>query len=116
MRISDWSSDVCSSDLKAQLGFDYDQAVTVARLYANPEDKTVFEERSRAAVALRRQQAGVAKEGDVPAPASYAVTPVAYTLEELDNGYYAVNHPTYVTLPTADDHVTNRCYAANSDN
>jgi hypothetical protein len=96
---------------KAQLGFDYDQAVTVARLYANPEDKAVFEERSRAAVALRRQQAGVAKEGDVPAPASYAVTPVAYTLEELDTGYYAVNLLSYVTLTTVDGQVKDSLYA-----
>ena len=96
---------------KAQLGFDYDQAVTVARLYANPEDKAVFEERSRAAVALRRQQAGVAKEGDVPAPASYAVTPVAYTLEQLDTGYYAVNLLSYVTLTTADGQVKDSLYA-----
>lgn len=96
---------------KAQLGFDFDQAVTVARLYANPEDTAVFEERSRAAVALRRQQAGVAKEGDVPAPASYAVTPVAYTLEELDTGYYAVNLLSYVTLTTADGHVKDSLYA-----
>lgn len=96
---------------KAQLGFDYDQAVTVARLYANAEDKAVFEERSRAAVALRRQQAGVPKEGDVPAPASYAVTPVAYTLEEFDTGYYAVNLLSYVTLTTADGQVKDSLYA-----
>lgn len=96
---------------KAQLGFDYDQAVTVAGLYADPEDKAVFEERARAAVALRRQQAGVAKEGDVPAPASYAVTPVAYTLEQLDTGYYAVNLLSYVTLTTADGQVKDSLYA-----
>lgn len=99
---------------KAQLGFDYDQAVTVARLYANPEDTAVFEERSRAAVALRRQQAGVPKEGDVPAPASYAVTPIAYTLEQLDaddGAYYAVNLLSYVTLTTADGQVKDSLYA-----
>ncbi|HET7718910.1 MAG TPA: hypothetical protein VFK43_03010 [Acidimicrobiales bacterium] len=96
---------------KAQLGFDYDQAVTVAGLYANPEDKAVFEERARAAVALRRQQAGVPKEGDVPAPASYAVTPVAYTLEQLDTRYYAVNLLSYVTLTTADGKVKDSLYA-----
>ena len=56
---------------KAQVGFDYDQAVTVAGLYADPADKAVFEERARDAVALRRQQAGVPKDGDVPTPASY---------------------------------------------
>ena len=96
---------------KAQLGFDYDRAVTVAGLYANPEDRAVFEERARNAVALRRQQARVPKEGDVPAPASYAVTPVAYTLEELDTGYYAVNLLSYVTLTTADGAVEDGLYA-----
>jgi len=59
---------------KAQVGFDYDQAVTVAGLYADPADKAVFEERARDAVALRRQQAGVPRDGDVPTPASYAET------------------------------------------
>ncbi|HET7735866.1 MAG TPA: hypothetical protein VFK52_07825 [Nocardioidaceae bacterium] len=96
---------------KAQIGFDHDQAVTVAGLYASPEDKTLFEDRARAAVALRRQQAGVPKEGDVPQPASYAVTPVAYTLEELDTGYYAVNLLSYVTLTTADGKVKDNLYA-----
>jgi len=96
---------------KAQVGFDYDQAITVAGLYANPEDKAVFEERARDAVALRRQQAGVAKDGEVPAPASYAVTPIAYTLEELGTGYYAVNLLSYVTLTTADGEVKDGLYA-----
>ena len=96
---------------KAQVGFDYDQAVTVAGLYADPADKAVFEERARDAVALRRQQAGVPKEGDVPPPASYAVTPIAYTLEELDTGYYAVNLLSYVTLTTANGKVSDGLYA-----
>ncbi len=96
---------------KAQVGFDYDQAVTVAGLYANSEDKAVFEERARDAVALRRQQAGVPKNGDVPAPASYAVTPIAYTLEELGTGYYAVNLLSYVTLTTAGGEVKDGLYA-----
>jgi hypothetical protein len=96
---------------KAQIGFDYDQAVTVAGLYADPADKAVFEERARDAVALRRQQAGVPKDGDVPAPASYAVTPIAYTLEELGTDYYAVNLLSYVTLTTADGEVKDGLYA-----
>jgi len=96
---------------KAQVGFDYDQAVTVAGLYANPEDKAVFEQRAHDAVELRRQQAGVPKEGDVPPPASYAVTPIAYTLEQLDTGYYAVNLLSYVTLTTADGKVRDSLYA-----
>ena len=65
----------------------------------------------RDAVALRRQQAGVPKEGDVPPPASYAVTPIAYTLEELDTGYYAVNLLSYVTLTTANGKVSDGLYA-----
>ena len=96
---------------KAQVGFDYDQAAAVAGLYANPEDKATFEQRARDAVALRRQQAGVPKEGDVPPPASYAVTPIAYTLEELDTGYYAVNLLSYVTLTTANGKVSDGLYA-----
>lgn len=96
---------------KAQVGFDYDQAAAVAGLYANPEDKATFEQRARDAVALRRQQAGVPKEGDVPPPASYAVTPIAYTLEELDTGYYAVNLLSYVTLTTATGKVSDGLYA-----
>ena len=96
---------------KAQVGFDYDQAVTVAGLYADPADKAVFEERARDAVALRRQQAGVGKDGDVPAPASYAVTPIAYTLEELGTDYYAVNLLSYLTLTTADGEVKDGLYA-----
>lgn len=96
---------------KAQVGFDYDQATVVAGLYANPEDRAVFEQRARDAVALRRQQAGVPREGDVPPPASYAVTPIAYTLEELDTGYYAVNLLSYVTLTTANGNVSDGLYA-----
>lgn len=96
---------------KAQVGFDYDQAAAVAGLYANPEDKAVFEQRARDAVALRRQRAGVPKEGDVPPPASYAVTPIAHTLEELDTGYYAVNLLSYVTLTTANGKVSDGLYA-----
>jgi hypothetical protein len=96
---------------KAQVGFDHDQAAAVAGLYANPEDRSVFEQRARDAVALRRQQAGVPKEGDVPPPASYAVTPIAYTLEELDTGYYAVNLLSYVTLTTANGKVSDGLYA-----
>ena len=95
----------------AQVGFDYGQAVTVAGLYASPEDKTVFEERARDALALRRQQAGVPRGGDVPAPASYAVTPIAYTLQQLGAGYYAVNLLSYVTLTTADGEVKDGLYA-----
>lgn len=96
---------------KAQIGFDYDQAAAVARLYGDPEDQAVFEDRSRAAVALRRQQAGVPAEGEVVAPASYAVTPLAYTLEELDTDYYVVNLLSYITLTTVDGESRDELYA-----
>jgi hypothetical protein len=96
---------------RAQVGFDYDQAVTVAGLYADSDDKTAFEKRARDAVALRRQQAGVPEDGEAPAPASYAVTPIAYTLEKLDTGYYAVNLLSYVTLTSVDGEVMDSLYA-----
>ena len=47
----------------------------------------------------------------VPAPASYAVTPVAYTLEELDTDYYAVNLLSYITLTTTEGKVSDGLYA-----
>lgn len=96
---------------KAQLGFDYDQAAAVARVYADPADQAVFEQRSRDAVALRREQAGVPAEGEVSAPASYAVTPVAYTLEELDTDYYVVNLLSYITLTSVDGESRDGLYA-----
>lgn len=96
---------------KAQLGFEYDLASTVAQLYSDPADQAVFEQRSHDAVALRRQQAGVPAEGQVPAPASYAVTPVAYTLTELDTDYYVVNLLSYVTLTSVDGEARDGLYA-----
>lgn len=96
---------------KAQVGFDYDQAATVARLYSDPADQAVFEQRSRDAVALRREQAGVSAEGEVAAPASYAVTPLAYTLTELDTDYYVVNLLSYVTLTGVDSEARDGLYA-----
>lgn len=96
---------------KAQVGFDYDQAATVAELYSDPADQAVFEQRSHDAVALRRDQAGVPAEGEVPAPASYAVTPVAYTLTELDTDYYVVNLLSYVTLTGVDSEARDGLYA-----
>jgi hypothetical protein len=96
---------------RAQVGFDHDQAATVALVHSEAADQAVFERRSRDAVALRRQQAGVPAEGQVPAPASYALTPVAYTLEELDTDYYAVNLLSYVTLTDVDGETRDGLYA-----
>jgi hypothetical protein len=96
---------------KAQVGFDYEQAAAVAAIYAAPDDVATFGQRSRDAVALRRKQAGVPARGKVPAPASYAVTPLAFTVDELDTDYYVVNLLSYVTLTTADGKVSDLLYA-----
>lgn len=87
---------------RAQIGFDYDQAAHVAGIYGTPQARTALEERSHAAVELRRGQAGVSVGGEVPAPASYAATPVAFAVEELDTGKYAVSMLSYVSLTDAD--------------
>jgi hypothetical protein len=96
---------------RAQIGFGYDHAAQVAGIYAAPGARWVLEERSRAAVGLRREQAGVPATGEVPAPASYALTPVAFTLTELDTDYYAVNLLSYVTLTTTDGTTQDSLYA-----
>ncbi|SMX87365.1 hypothetical protein BSP109_02207 [Brevibacterium sp. Mu109] len=83
---------------RAQVGFDYDQAAHVASIYAAPDTRKVLEERSRAAVTQRREQAGVPDTGEVPAPVSYAVTPIAFTVAELDSGTWAVSLLSYVSL------------------
>lgn len=96
---------------KGQVGFDYDQAAALADIYAAPKDKAIFEQRSRDAVALRRKQAGVSAQGEVPAPASYAVSPVAFTVEELASDYYVVNLLSYVTLTTTEGTVSDFLYS-----
>lgn len=95
----------------SQVGFDYDLAAAIAGVYAAPEDSAVFQQRSRDAVALRRQQAGVPAQGEVPAPASYAATPIAVTVEQLDNDYYVVNLLSYITLTTVDGKSGDTLYA-----
>lgn len=100
-----------ASVAQAQVGFDYDEAAAIASVYAVAADKEIFEERARSAVALRRKQAGVSTHGEVPAPASYAATPVAYTLTELSTDYYAVNLLSYITLTTTAGDVADGLYA-----
>ena len=85
---------------RAQIGFDYETATTAVRTYAAAEQTSVFEQRARLAVAERRKAAGVPADVETPAPASYAVTPVAYHLQELDTDYYAVTLLSYITLTT----------------
>jgi hypothetical protein len=85
---------------RTQIGFDYDTATAAVRTYAAPEEAAVFEQRARLAVAERRKGAGVPADGEAPAPASYAVTPVAYHLQELTTDYYAVTLLSYITFTT----------------
>lgn len=89
---------------RAQIGFDYDTAISAVMTYAAPEETAVFEHQARVAVAERRKAAGVPVTvlagGESPAPASYAVTPVAYHLQELNTDYYAVTLLSYITLTT----------------
>ena len=85
---------------RAQIGFDYETAITAVRTYADPEQTSVFEQRARWAVAERRRAAGVPAGGEAPAPASYAVTPVAYHLQQLDADCYAVTLLSFITFTT----------------
>ena len=75
---------------RAQVGFDYEQAAAVARAYAAPDDLEVLTTRARAAVGYRRHQLGVARTGDVAAPAGFALIPFAFQALEVDSRCYAV--------------------------
>ncbi|MDN5898547.1 MAG: hypothetical protein L0H74_00590 [Brachybacterium sp.] len=86
---------------RAQVGFDYDQAAGIADTYASEDDRDTFEQRGAKAVTDRRAEAGVTQNGQIPPATAYAVTPVAFTVDELDTDYYAVNVLSYVTLTTA---------------
>jgi hypothetical protein len=88
--------------VRSMIGFDYDQAIQIATLYAAPEDRAVFQERARAGVADLRNRAGIPVDGPVSAPATFASTPIAYTVEKLDVDYYAVNILSYHTLTDVD--------------
>ncbi len=89
---------------RAQIGFDYDTAITAVRTYATTQESAVFVERARLAIGERCKAAGVPTNvpagGEAPAPASYAVTPVAYHLQQLGTDYYAVTLLSYITLTT----------------
>lgn len=95
---------------RGQIGFEYDQAAEIAEVYAAPGDRDVFIERSRDGVELAREQAGVPEQGAVPAPASYAATPIAFTVDKLDVDYYVVNVLCYLTVTTVDGDVEDILY------
>ncbi len=100
---------------RAQVGFDYDQAATVARTYAAPDDVEVLTTRAREAVSYRRQQLGVpitdTGTGDVAAPAAFALTPFAFQVQEMDPGSYAVTVLSLASTTTAQGRLRNVYYA-----
>jgi hypothetical protein len=96
---------------RAQVGFDYDQAATVARAYAAPDDVEVLTTRARDAVSYRRQQLGVAGTGDVAAPAAFALNPFAFQVLEMDPGCYAVTVLSLASTTTAQGRLRNIYYA-----
>lgn len=99
---------------RAQVGFDYDQAATVARAYAAPADVEVLTARAREAVSYRRQQLGVARTGGTggaAAPAAFALTPFAFQVLEMDPGRYAITVLSLATTTTVRGRVRNDYYA-----
>lgn len=96
---------------RAQVGFDYDQADTVARTYAAPDDVEMLTTRARAAVGYRRQKLGVAGTGGVAAPSAFALTPFAFQALEMDPGCYAVTVLSLASTTTARGRLRNVYYA-----
>jgi hypothetical protein len=96
---------------RAQIGFDYDQAAAIARVYAAADDVESVEARARESVANRREQLGVAATGEPPAPAAFALTPFAFTLDELDDDSYAVTVLNLATTTTTNGEVRNIYYS-----
>lgn len=110
---------------RAQVGFDYDQAATVARTYAAPADVEVVTTRARAAVGYRRQRLGVpvidididtvtgtgTGTGGVAAPAAFVLTPFAFQVLEMDPGCYAVTVLSLASTTTVRGRVRNVYYA-----
>lgn len=96
---------------RAQVGFDYGQAATVARAYAAPDDIEVLTTRAREAVGYRRQQAGVARTGRVRAPAAFTLTPFAFQAVQLDHGCSAVTVLSLASSTTTRGRIRNTSYA-----
>ena len=96
---------------RAQIGFDYDQSAAIARVYAAPDDADEVEARASEAVANRRQQLGVPATGDPAAPAAFALTPFAFTIDELDTDYYAVTVLNLATTTNTNGEVRNLYYS-----
>ncbi len=87
---------------RAQIGFDYAQAETIATAYAAPGSGPYYASRARAAVRARRTAAGLGLTGEPRAPASFAVTPLAYRVTSVAPDRYAVHLLSWVTLTTVE--------------
>lgn len=95
---------------RAQIGFDPDQAAAVAAVYADPAERAAFEDLARGAVAARRAQAGVGSTEAAPPPASYAATPLAYTVDEVAPDQLAVHVLSWITLTSTTAEIKDHLY------
>lgn len=84
---------------QAQIGFDYDQAALVARVYSAP-GTTGLVHLAQQAVADRRRRLGVPPRGDAPAPSGFALTPYAFACHDLGADAYAVTVLSVATVTT----------------
>lgn len=95
---------------RAQIGLDYDTALTTIRVYAAPEDQAFFDALATSAVDQRRKELGVPGGGEVNAPAGYAQTPIGYQVEEYGQDHYLVSVLNEVTTTTANGQVNRTAY------
>lgn len=103
---------------RAQIGLDYDTALTTIRVYAAPEDQEFYDALATAAVDQRRRDLGVPTRqrpgfiegGEVNAPVGYAQTPIGYQVEEYGPDYYLVSVLNEVTATTITGQVNSTAY------
>lgn len=86
--------------------FDYDQSARTARVYASPELAIDLDAAVHRAVSQRRTEAGLPADGEPVAPASYVITPMAFTVAELEPDLYAVTLLSIHSTTTVDGEVT----------
>lgn len=104
---------------RAQIGLDYDDAVTTIRTYAAEDGQAFFDDLATAAIAERRERLGVPVRDDggagrrgssVLAPAGYAQTPIGYQVEEYGPDRYLASVINDVTATTANGHIERSTY------
>lgn len=96
---------------RAQIGFDYDRAAAIAGVYAAPADVAALQARARTAVASRRHLLGVPATRAPAAPAAFALTPFAFTLDELTADSYVVTVLNLATTTHTNSWVRNLYYS-----